>query len=566
MLARGPLVDLKALLAAAREEYGDRIAFCELVRGVSVSYSYVRLFDDVNALGAALISLGLQGKHIALIGENSYNWIVAYLSVICGCGVIVPLDKELTKNGLGHLVKKSDAEAVICSKAFGDAMRALMSENSAVANIVIMGETDESDSIHSMDRLIELGKKLIQSGDCAFSDSVINPLESAAILFTSGTTGANKGVMLSHQNICSNINSLAQVIPDEPNSFSVLPMNHSFEFNCHVLPGIYGGITICINPNLKHLADNMRFFKPAMSVVVPLFIDEIYANIWSEARRQKREKVLRRAVALSNILRLFGIDLREKLFKKIKEGLGGELRLLICGGAPIGMRAAVGLSDFGIRIMNGYGITECSPLVTLNPKIHRKVDSVGIPMPGIEVKIDAPDGKGVGEILVRGKNVMIGYYNDEYSNSVSFEGEWFKTGDYGKQSLTGALFVVGRKKNLIVLDNGKNVHPEEIESLILSQLSYVKDIVVHEAERISSGRMQRSVAAVIGIDPKSEMSRVQKEERDFLVAEDIKRVNKQLPSYKRICMIKVSTEQFEKTTTLKVVRQSVIGNDKYAPL
>jgi long-chain acyl-CoA synthetase len=341
-------------------------------------------------------------------------------------------------------------------------------------------------------------------------------------------------------------------------------MNHAFELNCHVLPGIYCGLEICINSSLKRLMTNIVEFKPGMTVVVPLFIDEIYAAAVARAKHRKKYTALQIAVKISEFLRSIGIDLRRTFFRELHDNLGGNLSLMVCGGAALNPTTAKGLDSFGIDIIPGYGITECSPLVSIDLSGNIKNNSVGTAVPGVEIKILDPDENGIGEILVRGDNVSIGYYEDEESNSVSFIDGWFRTGDFGTLDEKGQLYITGRKKNLIILENGKNVHPEEIESTILETLPYVRDVVVHEKSVDKGGKAFRCIAASISLKPDCSYALLSEEECRNHVIGDIQQVNKKIASYKRISLVSVTLEEFEKTTTHKVVRQKAILDNSYA--
>lgn len=568
ILKRNPLIEacgaknIRDLIETAAELYGDKIAFREIKGKAVVSYSYKDLLNDVNALGTALYSEGFVEKHIALVGENSYKWVVSYLASIL-LGVVIPIDKEHTAPTLIKLIDKCHADAVICSKTY------LKTAEEASLTCekhpeIICWQDSEKEGIFSFDSLLEKGRMLLENGERSFVDKECDVEKMSAILFTSGTTGANKGVMLSQKNICSNVNSIMKVMPNEEVSFSVLPMNHAFEFNCHVLPGIYCGLEICINSSLKRLMTNIVEYKPGMSVVVPLFIDEIYAAAVARAKHRKKYTALLIAVKISEFLRSIGIDLRRTLFRELHDNLGGNLSLMVCGGAALNPTTAKGLDSFGIDIIPGYGITECSPLVSIDLSGSSKMTSVGTPVPGVEVKIFDPDENGIGEILVRGNNVFIGYYEDSKSNEVSFIDGWFRTGDFGTIDKKGQIFITGRKKNLIILENGKNVHPEEIESIILENLPYVRDVVVHEKNSDVGEKKFHCIAASISLKPDCSYALLDESECLNHVIEDIRQINKKIASYKRINLVSVTLEEFEKTTTHKVVRQKAISSDSYA--
>ncbi len=562
LIESGGVKNIRDLIETAERLYGDKIAFREIKGKNVVSYSYKDLLNDVNSLGTALYSEGFVEKHIAIVGENSYRWIVSYLASIL-LGVVVPIDKEHTAPTIVKLIDKCHADAVICSKAYLKTAEDAFAACENHPSIICWQDTAE-ENVFSFDKLLEKGRELVENGERCFIEKECDIEKMSAIIFTSGTTGANKGVMLSQKNICSNVNSIIKVMPIEETSFSVLPMNHAFEFNCHILPGIYAGLEICINSSLKRLMNNLNEFNPGMTVVVPLFIDEIYSAVVAQAKHRGKYKNLLFAVKLSDFLISIGIDLRRIIFSELHQNFGGNLSLMVCGGAAINPVTAKWLESFGIDIVPGYGITECSPLVSIDLSGNAKKISVGDPVPGVEIKILDPDENGIGEILVRGNNVSIGYYQDEESNKVSFIDDWFRTGDFGMFDKKGQLCITGRKKNLIILENGKNVHPEDIESTILENLPYIRDVVVHEANIDKGGKNFRCIAASISLKPDCAYALLDEDECRSHVADDIRQINKKIASYKRISLVSITLDEFEKTTTHKVVRDKAIKNSSYA--
>ncbi|HOF99653.1 MAG: Long-chain-fatty-acid--CoA ligase FadD15 [Firmicutes bacterium ADurb.Bin248] len=551
----GPLPDLRELMRRALSVNGEKPVLRETRDGEIVRYSCKNIIDDVNALGTALIDYGFADAHIALVGENSYLWLISYMAVVCGVGVIVPLDKELTDGDLNMLALKGDARALIYAGPYRGAAGLL--ERARVRGFAVepLCGADDADTLPGM---IRRGRELLGRGDRRYLDRPIDRDKAAAILFTSGTTGANKGVMLSHKNICANIDNILKVTPCEPKSISMLPFHHTIELNCHVLPGILCGMDIYICASLRGLMDTMKLAKPGMSVVVPLFLETIYKTIWAEAKRQNRAGDLRAALKISNTLLMIGIDIRHVLFRQLKENLGGKLDLVICGGAAVDPEAVRGLYGLGIDVITAYGLTECSPVVSMNLKAHRHPEAVGKPFDTLQVTISRPDGKGVGEIYVKGDTVMLGYYQDEAATAATFDGPWLKTGDYGKLTGRKLLTVTGRKKNLIVLNNGKNVHPEEIEATIIRQLPYVKEALVYSYHYIVKETLMQTIAAALNIEVEEYFGKMDMENVEKLVAEDIRRINRLLPGYKQMHQLFITREDFLHTTTKKIVRHKVI--------
>ncbi|MEL7609311.1 MAG: AMP-binding protein [Bacillota bacterium] len=553
--AMGPLPDLRELMRRALLINGEKTVLRETKDGEIVQYSCKNIIDDVNALGTALIDYGFADAHIALVGENSYLWFISYMAVVCGVGVIVPLDKELTDDDLDMLALKGDARALIYAKPYRAVAGRL--ERAQIRGFAIepLPDVKESDTLPGM---IRHGRELIDRGDNRYLDRQIDREKAAAILFTSGTTGANKGVMLSHKNICANVDNILKAAPCEPQSISILPFHHTIELNCHVLPGMLHGMDIYICSSLKRLMDTMKMVKPGMSVVVPLFLETVYRTIWAETKRQGRVRDLQTALKISNMLLRAGIDIRNVLFKQLKENLGGQFDLVICGGAAADPEVVRGLYSFGIDVVTAYGLTECAPAVSFNVKAHKHPEAVGKPLSALQVKIDQPDGKGVGEIYVKGDTVMLGYYKDEAATTATFDGQWLKTGDYGKLNGRKLLTVVGRKKNLIVLNNGKNVHPEEIEAAIIRQLPYVKEALVYSSNYKVKETLMQTIAAALKIEVEEYFGKMDMETVEKLVAEDIRRVNKLLPGYKQMHQLFITQEDFLRTTTQKIIRHKVI--------
>lgn len=560
LLKMGPLPDIKELVHRAALLNGDKPVLSEMRNGSMYTYSSVNIMDDVNALGTALIDLGLEGRNIALLGENSYSWIVCYLAVVCGTGTVVPIDRELTAEDICRLLKSADCEAILFSGAYLGIIENSVRDSGMIKTCISFNGSGDSEQGLTVDSLIKRGKTLLENGDSRFTGKEIDPLKTAVILLTSGTTGPNKGVVLSHRNICTNINALAEVMPNEPTSFSLLPFHHSFECNCHILPCIYAGCHVFICSSLKRLLAEMRMFKPGMTVVVPLFLDTIYRTIRAEAKKTGAEKKLKTAIRISNALLRLGIDLRRKIFRQICDMLGGNLSLIVCGGAPADPEVLKGIYAIGIDVVNGYGLTECSPIVTINLKTHKNPASVGPPVPYTRIRIDDPDESGLGEVLVSGDNVMCGYYNDEAATAATFSDGWLRTGDYGK-IVGGSLMLTGRKKNIIILENGKNVHPEEIEEKIISHLPYVNEVVVYPAVLMVTGIPQDVIVADLHIDPEASFSGASTEEIHKLVAEDLRKVNKRLPLFKNVHCMLLSQEDFPRSHAMKILRHKLIENN-----
>ena len=547
---------LRDLLERSEKKYGLDFAYKELDPERNLhSYTFVQLREDVDALGTSLLERGLLGKHFAIVGESSYSYVVSYMAVSMGLGVIVPLDKELSKEELLKLICKSDAEVLLYSELLSDDVEELKGSCPEVRTFInISMYSTKMGSISILD-LLQEGRSLINSGDRRYKTLPIDRNKMAAILFTSGTTGVNKGVMLSHKNILTVIHSAFSMFRFSKVSFSVLPINHTYEFNLHVLGCLYGGITLCFNDSIKHVKDNLMIFQPGMTLMVPMIVESLYKNIWKEAEKNNLTKHLQYGIWFSNLIRKVGIDQRKLFFKPIMESLGGNLQTIVCGGAPLRPDIVKGFEDIGISVYNGYGITECAPLIATNCTMKNIAGSVGFVIPDNLVRIADTDEDGIGEIQVQGDNVMMGYYKDPVSTRKTFTADgWFKTGDLGYLDRKGALYITGREKNLIILANGKNVHPEELEEYILDHLAYVKEVVVYAPLSPEGNEVMIMAEAYV-----EDQFLIEKgvDEAKKILKEDISKLNHKLSVYKRIHDVELRECEFEKTTTKKIKRYCI---------
>ena len=544
------LETIRDIINNSSNKYKDKIAIREKKNKKIVSYTYGQLRDDVYALGTKLIDMGLKDKHIAIVGENSYNWIVSYLAIITGVGVAVPLDKELDSEQISKLLEKADASAVLFSKGFLSSIDEII-ENSKLEFAACLNDTDKYTDVQT---LINEGRQLINEGSTVYEDSIVNVNELNVIMFTSGTTGFNKGVMISQNNLLVNIEQSCKAFGIYHKTVAVLPFHHIYENVCGMMAPIAMGMNIFINDSLKYLSKNLKLVKPEMEVMVPLFLETMEKSIRVELKRMNVEKVFENSIKVSNFLLKSGIDLRRLLFRKVHANFGGKLKAIVCGGAALKPELITFFGDIGITIHNGYGITECTPLISVN--LNKKGDhfSVGKIFSSCQVKIDNKNEEGIGEILVKGPNVMIGYYKDDESNEKSFTNGWFRTGDYGSIDADKNLVICGRKKNLIVLSNGKNVHPEELEGYIYEMMPYVKESLVY-IDKNKKGSEVISTYVYLDQDFSSGKSL---EELESILKEDLKKVNKKLPSFKKIQHIYIKEEEFEKNSSKKIIRQKFL--------
>jgi long-chain acyl-CoA synthetase len=413
------LSNLKELITLASEKYGDQPAFTYERKKRQVSVSYRQFKSDVDALGTAIYDMGIANTKIAVIGENSYEWILAYFATVNSGNVIVPIDRELPPEDVKHIISDCDAAVFVYSETYADIAEHLKNADTSVQRFISMNTVPE---------MLETGNSLIHNGENNIADYTIDGNALAAILYTSGTTGMAKGVMLSHKSIAHDVVAGCQLCSFSGVSLFVLPLHHSFALTGGILIMLHSGCNIVINKSLKTVADDLKKYKPNNTLLVPLFVETFYKKVWDNAEKAGKAKLLKTLIKVSNALLKAGIDVRAKIFKTVQAALGGNIDLIITGGAPIDFKYIKGFRDFGIQILNGYGITECSPVVSVNRKHHYRDGSIGRVFPACEVKILDPDENGHGEICVKGDIVMLGYYNNEQATKEAFDGEWFKTG------------------------------------------------------------------------------------------------------------------------------------------
>lgn len=555
----GPLGSIKDIFTRS-EAFGDRVAVVEKIKKKPVAYTVKEFHDKVRQVGTALYELGLGGKHIAIVSENSYNWIVCFFAIVCGGGVAVPIDKELPDKDISMLISKGDAQAVFHSRTYKDTVKLHLENDERCSYTFNMtpGAKGDGEKRLTVDELAQMGKKLLENGDRRFIDAEVKGDDLAAIVFTSGTTGTNKGVMLSHFNFASNVDGVLEFLGAEISTMSILPMNHVYELSCSVLTAIYMNGIIYVNDSLKNILSNINEFRPTAMAVVPLVLEAIYNGIWSKAEQKGKADIMRKMVKISNKLLDKGIDIRPIVFKQIKENFGGQFPTMSCGGAPARADHIKSLSELGFQIISGYGMTEASPTVTLHKDGRKKPLSAGKAFPKAQFKINDPDDEGIGEIWIKGDNVTKGYYKDEEATKASFSPDgWFMTGDYGKLDEDGELYITGRKKFLIILPNGENIFPETVESHIMESLLYAHEVVAFEEKINVAGRENVVMSAAIYVE-KSEMGELDDEQIIKKVKQDVAESNKGQPSYRKIQNVYVSFNEFEKNSTRKIIRQKVI--------
>ena len=517
---------LKDLLELCRKKYSLNKAFWFAdKKGKITEIAYSEFVKDVDRFVTFLLQSGLNNENIAIYGENSYEWILTYFAVTCSGNVIVPIDKNLTYSQANKLIERSDCKAVFYTPEYSDEVNSMDLES-----IDIFCTSDIRQFINNVDMTGIFYRQ--------YKNSYINSEKIAGIFFTSGTTGLSKGVILTHGNLASDAVNSSRNLFVPRGTVLLLPLHHAFGMMAGVICQLLMGYSIFINSSLRFLQRDIQLAKPGHLSVVPLIMDALLKSIWENAEKQGKSKALKYMVLVSNSLLNVGIDLRKILFKSVIAGLGGNLSMLISGGSAISQKTIDGLSAFGIKMINGYGITECSAIVATTRNKHDNFPSVGSVIPECSVRILNPDSDGNGEILVKGPTVFKGYYNDEKSTTDAFDSEWFKTGDIGRLDDNGFLYITGRIKNLIILSNGENVSPEELES-ILYEIKEIKEVIVYSFNEILKAE----------IYPNYEI-----EEVENIIKIKISEMNKNLPAYKKISALSFRDTEFNKTTTKKIIR------------
>lgn len=565
---------LKEMLNSSAQLYSERPAF--LVKkekgGEYFQITYAQVKNDVEALGTKLISMGLKDAKIAVIGENCYEWIASYFAVVNGAGVVVPLDKELTRDEIYNLLEQAGCRAVFFTQSFEDYFTDYDIEYK-IKMKVYGDRTDPAEQLKipedhvitprqiiSWKDLVAAGEMLVAEGNREFIDAEINPDEMKIILFTSGTTDSAKGVMLSHYNIASCIMDTCKIayITPEDRTLSILPIHHTFESTMGMSLVLYRGASIAFFEGLKYINKNLAEAQATVLVGVPLIFESIYEKIWKQAEKSGKAGTLKKAIKLNRTLKSIGIDASRKLFKSVHEKFGGKLRMMITGAAGIDPNVLRGFEELGFRMLQGYGLTECSPLVSGSPDFcntYAKAGSVGPSVASGEIRIIDVDESGIGEIIFKGPNVMLGYYNMPDKTDEVLKDGWFHTGDLGFMDKEGWLYITGRKKNVIVTKTGKNIYPEEVEYYI-NRNKYIQESLVHGLFDEETDDTQVSAQIRPNYDAIYEEfgDSFGEEEVNSLIKRVIAEINEKLPIYKRVRNIVVRKDEFIKTTTKKIQR------------
>lgn len=538
----------------------DKAAFRFKNSGDAVSISYNEFREEVLNLSYALKIAGFDKGHIAIVGENSYRWINVLMSLLVTDATAVPVDKELPEEDMLNVLISSDSEVVFYSESFEEFMRKNCEKLENVKQFIKFSpwrsieantEYNTTDRFATLDGILGCAKF---SGSFEAGERDVD--KTKLIVYTSGTSGLAKGVELTERNICSCVFGGISLAKLEGRCLSVLPYHHTYASVCDIIGGLASHVTICINESLRTVLPNLKEYKPNYMFLVPRYLEVFHERIWKEAERTGKAKLLRKMIKVSNALLKVKIDLRKLLFKSVREAFGGELEFLMCGGALLRPDLGDFFESIGLPVVIGYGITECSPLVSANRNKFYDVRSIGLPIPGIEVKISNPNEEGIGEIAVKGPTVMKGYYKNEEATKEAIRDGWFYTGDYGTVNEKGQLAMKGRKKDIIVLSNGKNIYPEEIEGYIAT-IPAVSEVVVYSLENNVGDETALCAQVYIAPEDAKKLSLKNAEEKIAYLSAKIKEKLASLPSYKQIRRIVVREIEFEKTTTKKIIRSKV---------
>ena len=552
------VTDLKDMLEKTGKLYAERPGYkIRIGEGQYKEYTHKEIREMINCLGTALISLGLKDKRIAVIGENRYEWELAYLSIVCGTGIVVPLDRSLPDNELEELIERSEVEAIFYTNKYEETIKKIrFSEKNKLKHLISMDTNIHDEGIYAEKELIEKGKKLLEEGNREFIDSKINPEEMNIMLFTSGTTSKSKVVALSHKNLVSNVMDFASVLTVDSSDkiLSFLPLHHVFECTVGMLYSLYIGAERSFCDGIRHIVENLNEYNITFASFVPAIYESMYKTILKNLEKQGKLEAVKKLMEQN---RNKTMAEKKEIFKDIHSIFGGNIKLFVSGAAALDKEVEYAFRDWGINLCQGYGLTETSPVIGVETDENFRVGSIGKPLPHIQARIDDADAEGMGELTVKGPNVMLGYYQDEKATEEVMEDGWFHTGDLAKIDEDGYIFICGRKKSVIVLKNGKNIFPEEMEALV-NKIEGVKESFIFGKQQ-SEDKEDIKIHVKIIFDRET-MKEAYKTETDEeirkVLLDKIKEINKIMPKYKAIRGMLISEEPLIKTTTNKIKRQA----------
>lgn len=557
------VTDLRDMIRSSAKLYGNQAAFLQKDKpgGTFQPVTFNEFKEKMNALGTRLMDLGLGGKKIAVVGESCWQWVLTYFAVVCGVGVIVPLDKNLPMEEMKNLIQRSGASALVYTKRSEKNLAPLLEDPGQLEQFISIGAEEHSDKALSLEQLIAEGERLLKEGIREYVDVDINPDQMATLMFTSGTTGMAKGVMLSHKNIVANVMNMSKLVKVSGLiGLSILPIHHAYEFTCDICTSLYQGATIAVCEGIRYIQKNMVEIKPDVVLGVPLVFEKMYKGMWKQAANRGEDVKLRNAIDLSRRMKMYNNQkLMKKLFKAIHQNMGNNMKLMIAGGAAIDPQVIEDFEAMGIPMIQGYGMSECAPIIAVNSDRYSKAASVGKPMPGTQVKILNPDADGVGEVVCKCDSVMLGYYDNPEATEEVLKDGWLYTGDLGYLDEEGFLYLTGRKKTVIVTKGGKNIFPEEVEAVLMEN-DLIQEALVYGKEDEKVG----NVMVTADIYPNYELLKKTKGEMNrsdiyHFYKELVDGINAKMPPYKAIKRINIRETEFNKTTTGKIKRYGNIA-------
>ena len=561
---------IKEIFKRSMEKYPNNVLLLEKFNHKEEfkEITYKKFGEEVINLGTALTNkYGLKGERIVIIGENTYHWYLSYMTMLCGVGIAVPVDKELPENEIENVIKRSKAGAVIYSTKKKESIKKVQDKLPEVKYFIQMNSDDELQGRNvGLNTLLKEGRELVDSGDNNFEKIEIDPNEFKVLIFTSGTTSNSKGVMICNRNLAENINAVSAYVKlyESDRSFSVLPLHHTYESTIGFLLPFAMGASIAVCEGLKYIVPNLQETKPTAMLTVPLLVENLYKKINTNIKKSKKDGLVNSMIHVTNALKTVGVDIKRKVFKEILDNLGGNIRIIVSAAAPIDAKIGKWVEDIGILFLQGYGLTETAPIAALTPDFKPKVGSAGKPVICAEIKIDNPNENGEGEVLIKSETTMLGYYEDEEETKKAIVDGWFHSGDIGYLDEDGYLYITGRCKNVIVTQNGKNIYPEEIE-LLLGKIPEIKECMVYGKKSEKEDKeLIISVKVIPNMDEIQEKygEDITKEKIHDIIWEKIKEVNKTLTSYKAIKNLEIKEDEFEKTTTMKIKRYAELKKDE----
>lgn len=550
--------DLKDMLNKTRELYGDRPGYkIKLGEENYKTYTHSEIRDMVNYLGTALISLGLKNKRIAVLGENRYEWELAYLSIVCGTGIVVPLDKSLPANELEELIERSEVEAIFYSRKYEEIVEKIKySEKNKLKHLISMDSDIHKEGVYSEKELIEKGKGLVDSGNREFIDAKINPEEMSIMLFTSGTTSKSKVVALSHRNMVSNVMDFASILDVDSSDriLSFLPLHHVFECTVGMLFSLYIGAERSFCEGIRHIIENLNEYKITFTSFVPAIYENMHKTILKNLEKEGKLEAVKKLMKDNKDKTMAE---KKEIFKDIHNVFGGHIKLFVSGAAALEKEVEEDFRAWGVNLCQGYGLTETSPVIGVETNENFRVGSIGKALPHVQSKIEDANDEGMGELVVKGPNVMLGYFNDEKATKEVMEDGWFRTGDLAKIDEDGYIFICGRKKSVIVLKNGKNIFPEEMEALVNKIEGVKESFIFGKQQSDDKDDIKINVKIIFDREVMQEAYKVETDEEIYKVlADKIKEINQIMPKYKAIRGILISEKPLLKTTTSKIKRQA----------